>query len=69
MYTSLQQSFSPIPKLSVGRSLTAVVIDFTIQSSPVQIEKHVVHVLEQEAAREESEPSRLSPEELQYAKE
>lgn len=35
----------------------------------LEIEKHVVHVLEQEAAREESEPSRLSPEELQYAKE
>lgn len=34
-----------------------------------KIEKHVVHVLEQEAAREENEPSCLSPEELQYAKE
>lgn len=34
-----------------------------------KIEKYVVHVLEQEAARDESEPSRLSPEELQYAKE
>lgn len=34
-----------------------------------KIEKHVVHVLEQEAAREENEPSHLSQEELQYAKE
>lgn len=34
-----------------------------------KIEKHVVHVLEQEAARDETESSRLSPEELQYAKE
>ncbi|XP_068709634.1 DNA replication complex GINS protein SLD5-like [Montipora capricornis] len=33
-----------------------------------KIEKHVVHVLEQEAARDENESSRLSPEELQYAK-
>ena len=35
----------------------------------LKIEKYVVHVLEQEAARDQSEPSRLSPEELQYAKE
>ncbi|EDO26653.1 predicted protein, partial [Nematostella vectensis] len=34
-----------------------------------KIEKHVVHILEQEASRDADEPSRLSPEELQYAKE
>lgn len=33
-----------------------------------KIEKHVVHVLEQEAERDENENSRLSPEELQYSK-
>ena len=35
----------------------------------MQIEKYVVHILEQEATRDPSEPSHLSPEELQYAKE
>ena len=35
----------------------------------IKIEKHVVHVLEQEAERDENENSRLSPEELQYSKE
>ncbi|XP_020910916.1 DNA replication complex GINS protein SLD5 [Exaiptasia diaphana] len=34
-----------------------------------KIEKHVIHILEQEAARDTQECSKLSPEELQYAKE
>lgn len=44
------------------------VLSSYIRTRLEKIEKHVVHVLEQEAAREEDEPSRLSPEELQYAK-
>jgi GINS complex subunit 4 len=34
-----------------------------------QVEKNVIHILEQEAARDPDEPARLSPEEFQYAKE
>ena len=36
---------------------------------PLQIEKHAVHILEQEASRGPSTSSRLSSEELVYAKE
>ena len=56
--------------LFAGKSMIIVLMTLLIIFCHFpKIEKYVVHVLEQEAARDESEPSRLSPEELQYAKE
>ena len=56
--------------LFAGKSMIIVLMTLLIIFCRFpKIEKYVVHVLEQEAARDESEPSRLSPEELQYAKE
>ena len=50
--------------------LTRILAEWNLAPSyPLQIEKHVVHVLEQEASRSQSTPSRLSSEELAYAKE
>lgn len=56
-----------IHKLELDR--VRFVLSSYLRNRIQKIEKHVVHVLEQEASRSQSSPSRLSSEELAYAKE